>query len=125
MARVLVIDDDPVTREMLIELMENQGYDPSGADNGRVGLDLHREDPFDIVITDIIMPEMEGLETISQLRQVTPDLKIIAISGGGQVFSKDYLQIAGRIGAERTFKKPLDLKALVIAVKEMLAAGDK
>jgi YesN/AraC family two-component response regulator len=74
------------------------------------------------VITDIVMPEKEGLETISELRRVSQDVRIIAISGGGHISPERYLRLANSFGADRTFFKPVDLKELVAAVKELLAA---
>jgi YesN/AraC family two-component response regulator len=88
--------------------------------NGREGLRLYRREPAEIVITDIFMPEQEGLETITALRREFPGVKIIAISGGGQRGRLDFLDVAARLGAERTFHKPFDLQEILAAVREIL-----
>ncbi|MCP5049637.1 MAG: response regulator [bacterium] len=118
--RILVIEDDDIMQQVINDLMEREGYEPTVASNGIEGVKSHRENPFDLVITDLVMPEMEGLETISHLKSITPDLKIIAISGGGQIVTGQYLHIADKIGAAYTFPKPLDFKAICAAVKELL-----
>src|SRR5437763_15450494 len=83
MARVLVIDDHTEIRELLRLTLQAAGYDVVVAPNGREGLEIHRERPAELVITDIFMPEQEGLETIQELRRQSPRPKIIAMSGGG------------------------------------------
>jgi DNA-binding NtrC family response regulator len=119
-SRILIIDDDVVTREILNELLETEGYLLANASNGKIGLTLHKKKPFDLIITDIIMPEMEGLETIKEIRDISPQVKIIAISGGGRIDSNDYLYMAGKLGAHLTFHKPLDPEEIVKGVRELL-----
>lgn len=122
MKRVLVIDDDWQMREMMHQALERAGYDVAEAPNGKVGVNIHREDPVDLVITDLIMPEKEGIETIRELRRDYPGLKIIAISGGGRAGADGYLSVAKTIGADRTLSKPFDLKKILDAVEELLGA---
>ena len=83
MARILVIDDDYQVREMLRDTLEIAGYEVEVASDGREGLKLYHNRPTDMIITDIIMPNMDGLETITELQRNFPDTKIIAFSGGG------------------------------------------
>jgi DNA-binding NtrC family response regulator len=118
--RILIIDDDVVTREILNDLLETEGYLLANASNGKIGLKLHKKKPFDLIITDIIMPEMEGLETIKEIRRISPQVKIIAISGGGRIDPNDYLSMAGKLGANLTFDKPLDPEKIVNGVRELL-----
>lgn len=118
--QILIIEDDSAIRSMLRRMFEQEGYDVADASNGKEGLKLFRKDPAKLVITDLIMPEKEGIETIIALRRDFPDLKIIAISGGGIIGPKDYLEIAKTLGADFTFTKPLELKELLEAVKELL-----
>jgi DNA-binding NtrC family response regulator len=118
--RILIIDDDVVTREILNDLLETEGYLLANASNGKIGLNLHKKKPFDLIITDIIMPEMEGLETIKEIRRISPQVKIIAISGGGRIDPNDYLSMAGKLGANLTFDKPLDPETIVNGVRELL-----
>ncbi len=120
MKRVLIIDDDLQMREMMVQAVERAGYHAAGAANGKIGLGIHSQEPADLVITDLIMPEKEGIETIRELRKDFPQLKIIAISGGGRAGPEGYLNVAKAIGANRTLSKPFDLKTLLAAVKELL-----
>ena len=120
MARILIIDDEPQLLDMLGQTFEREGYDIVKASNGKEGIKLYRENPVDLIITDIIMPEKEGIETIFELRKDFPDLKIIAISGGGRIEPEEYLDIAKKIGAQRTFAKPVAREDLLNAVRELL-----
>lgn len=121
MARILVIDDDGQVRSMLRMTLEREGYEVEEAPDGRVGMRLFYEKPTDLVITDIVMPEKEGIETIRELSQDSPRTKIIAISGGGSLNSMTYLLMAGKLGASRAFSKPVDQVELLKAVREFIA----
>lgn len=121
--RILIIDDDEQIRELLRKIMELNEFEVMEAENGRIGMQLHRQAPADLVITDLIMPEQEGLETISSMRRADRDLKIIAISGGGQMGPEAYLPAALELGADRVFSKPFDLNEIVQTVKELLDHG--
>jgi CheY-like chemotaxis protein len=127
MAHILIIEDDNDERELFKIALERAGYEVMDAPNGRVGLDLYYKQPCPIVITDIFMPEKEGLETIFALRREFFGVRIIAISGGstmghhGGAFQADeVLSIAKAAGADRILAKPIDLKDLVNAVAELL-----
>jgi len=122
MARILLIDDDAPVRRTLRKMLERQGYEVEEAADGKAGLRRYQENPADLIITDLIMPEMEGIETIMELRRKFPDVKIIAMSGGGQIRPEQYLQIAKSLGAQRTFAKPVEMKLLLKAVDELLTA---
>ncbi|MGI6657454.1 MAG: response regulator [Desulfobulbus sp.] len=121
--RVLVIDDDEQMRVLLRQVMEWAGYEVMEAGNGRDGLQLQYHRPADLIITDLIMPEQEGLETITRLRKDYPTLKIIAISGGGRIGPDAYLPAARELGADRVFSKPFDIRELTDAVRELLENG--
>jgi DNA-binding response OmpR family regulator len=120
MARILVIDDDLQIREMLTQFLKRAEYEVLAAPDGKTALKLHHATPVDLIITDIIMPEKEGLETIMEFRRHFPAVKIIAISGGGKIGVKEYLDIAEGLGAQKTFSKPFELKELLEAVGEIL-----
>jgi YesN/AraC family two-component response regulator len=120
MATILIIEDDTQVRDMLRAILERAGYLVAEAPNGRHGVAIQSQSPADLVITDIIMPEMEGLETISELRRTFPDLPIIAISGGGRLGHGEYLSMAERFGAHRSFGKPLDRGELLTTIGELL-----
>jgi CheY-like chemotaxis protein len=119
--RILIIEDDEFVKNMLKQTIERAGYDVATAANGHIGLKLYKSNPFDVVITDLIMPDMEGIETITHLRKNNPGVKIIAISGGGRNSPEDYLHIAEKLGAKRTFSKPIDRQALLNAIQELIA----
>jgi YesN/AraC family two-component response regulator len=120
MSSILIIDDDAQILKMLRQILEREKYHVTEASNGKQGLRLYRENPADLVITDIIMPEKEGIEIIIELKRDYPDVKIIAISGGGRINPDDYLDIAKKLGANRIFAKPVERKELLHAVRELL-----
>ncbi|MGK5090763.1 response regulator [Deltaproteobacteria bacterium TL4] len=124
MSRILVIDDDKVLRETLGEVLEKMGYRVACAVNGKAGIRLFEQDPFDLVITDIVMPERDGIETIIWLRNKYPEINIIAISGRDKTSSSDYLYAAGYFGAIYTFTKPIELNTFKKTVQEILEGPD-
>ncbi|UCH92505.1 MAG: response regulator [Candidatus Aminicenantes bacterium] len=119
MARVLIVDDDFQMREMLGVILEHKGYEVTKASNGNKAITLQGEKPFDIIITDIIMPGKEGLETISELRHSYPGLKIIAMSGGGRHRPEGYLELASQYGADRVLAKPFGSWEILGLVREL------
>lgn len=121
MAKILVFDDEPSILLMIKKMLEKAGYEVEVALNGREGLELFEKNKPDLLITDIIMPEKEGLETIFELRRKHPDLKIIAISGGGRIGPDGYLPGAKLLGANITFSKPLVPKEFLQAVTKLLS----
>lgn len=120
MQRILIIDDDHHILLMIKKMLERAGFEVDLASNGNEGLELFKKMPVDLVITDIIMPEKEGLETIREMKRLRPDLKIIAMSGGGKVSSDNYLNTAKIFGASRTLAKPFSQKQMVSAVQDLL-----
>ena len=125
MARILVIDDDPQIRDVLKQFLEREGYEVAVAPDGNAGLRLHRADSAGLLITDIVMPEKEGLETIMEFRHHFPAVPIIAVSGGGKNGPQDYLNPARALGAQKTFSKPFDFQELLAAVRELLPEDPK
>lgn len=123
MARILLIDDDDALRTMLRLTLIHFGHTVIEARNGREGLALFPHAEADLVITDIVMPEVEGIEVLMTLRKIKPLVKIIAISGGGRGNATDYLRIALKIGAAKVLTKPFSNEALVSAVEELLSGG--
>jgi CheY-like chemotaxis protein len=119
MASVLVADDEFEMRQMLREALERRGYTVDEAADGRETLLRFAQQQPDLVITDLIMPEREGIETIRTLRKECPTIPIIAISCGGRVAPDDYLSLAGQMGADRTFAKPFRLDEILNAVREL------
>ena len=121
MSKILVIDDDPSILTMLKKMLEKAGYEVDTANNGSEGLEKIEECPPDLLITDIVMPEKEGLELIFYLRKKNPGLKIIAISGGGRFNYDGYLTSAKHLGANLIFQKPLVHKELIQAVTNLVS----
>jgi CheY-like chemotaxis protein len=119
MAHILIIDDDDQFRAMLCQLIERNGHDVTEASGGKEGIRLYRENPADLVITDIIMPGKDGIETIQELKKDFPHIKIIAISGGGRLSPQDYLLLAKMLGAQRILSKPIELAELSKAIEEL------
>ena len=117
---ILVIDDDEPIRVLLRAMLEREGYRVLDASDGNEGIKQYTETPTDLVITDLIMPEKEGIETIRDLRRKFPDVKIIAVSGGGRIGPDAYLKMAKVVGAFRALTKPIDRKILLKAVKEVI-----
>ncbi len=120
MAKILVIDDEPYILLLLKKMLEKEGYQVDMATNGVEGIELYHKHGADLIITDIVMPEKEGLETIINLKAENPSLKVIAISGGGRVDSREYLHSAQLLGAEKIFQKPFKKDEIVQAVRELL-----
>jgi len=118
--KVLVIDDDAKITRVLDFKLRKAGYQVIVAANGEAGLNLFKAQQPDMVITDILMPGKEGLETIMELRRDFPEVKIIAMSGGGHIGADEYLDLAKKFGAQYTFTKPFTGKEILQAVRELL-----
>ena len=120
---ILIVDDDPQIRKLLNITLRRSGYATLEAANGHQAMRQFRQTPVDLVITDLIMPEKEGIETILEMRKERPATPIIAISGGGQLNPRTYLDIAEKIGVVETMVKPIDIARLVARVAAHLASG--
>lgn len=121
MARILVVDDDEMIRDTLCMMLVREGYEVCQAVDGSGAISKHKKCPFDLIITDIIMPEMEGIETIFKIREFSPSTAIIAISGGAIGTPEQLLEIARSCGADVSFAKPFDRKELVGSISHLLA----
>ena len=120
MVRILVVDDEELSRFTIREILESAGHEVSEAGNGNKAIAMQKSTPFDLVITDIIMPEKEGVETIIELKKDYPDLKIIGMSGGGRTRNMDFLELAKQFGAERILSKPFVEEDLMECVNACL-----
>lgn len=123
MALILLADDDDQFRDMLEAMLERLGHSVVIARNGNEALKRYREAPTDLVITDLIMPDKEGLETIRELRRGSANVKIIAMSGGGRVTPAMYLKLAAEMGAAAILAKPFSSQQLSDAIKTALSPG--
>jgi DNA-binding response OmpR family regulator len=124
MKRILVIDDDDTLRAMLRRLFSTAGYEVAVAGDGVEGVRIQQAQPFDLIMTDLVMPEKEGLEVIMEIRKNYPATKIIAMSGGGRIHPDQYLELARSLGAKRVFSKPFKAGEVLAAVRELLTEED-
>ncbi|MDA0746007.1 MAG: response regulator [bacterium] len=120
MARVLVIDDEQPARLVMRKILEAQGHEVEEALDGDEGLRMYRLEPADLVVTDILMPGGDGLVAIHELLREFPDAKILAVSGGGESGTLNFLSQAAELGAQRTLEKPFDIREFQQVVRELL-----
>lgn len=121
MANILVVDDNIAFLEIQTEYLRRAGHEVTPATNGIEAMNRVDSQRFDLVITDLIMPDKEGVQVIMELRKKHPGIRIIAMSGGGRVNAEDYLAIARRLGATKTLSKPFTGEELLGAVSEVMA----
>jgi CheY-like chemotaxis protein len=117
MPSVLVVDDSSGLREIISIGLRANGYEVAQASDGRRALRMQREKSYEVVVTDLFMPEMDGIETIQTLRQEFPDIAIVAISGVPTKTGADFLEVAEKLGADRVLRKPFTIHELVEAVE--------
>lgn len=127
MASILVIDDDHAVLATIKMLLEREAHDVVVTDDGRKGLDLFRTGQFDLLIVDIFMPAMDGLETMKLVHRCRPDVPVIVISGHPQrsIAAPDFLQMATKLGAVSSVAKPFRPRDLLSAVDGCLSASDR
>ena len=119
-ARIIVIEDEAAIRRLVTRILNRSGHEVREAANGRDGVALHRADPAELVITDLFMPEQDGIETIQQIREFAPTTPILAMSGGGTRGNTDSLSDAELFGAQAVLQKPFSPDALEAAVTGLL-----
>jgi len=120
MTRILVIDDETQVRKVLRQMLEKEGFEVDEAPDGAVGLQRLQAQPVDVLITDIFMPEKEGIETILEVKKRYPSVKMIAISGGGRGGHLDMLPNAVFLGAHHALAKPFTREELRTAIQTVL-----
>jgi two-component system, chemotaxis family, chemotaxis protein CheY len=123
MSRVLLIDDNPHIRRFGRLALEGAGFDVDEAVDGAVGLRLHRAEPYDAIVCDLLMPERDGLETLRALRGAGDPVPVVAISGGARA-AMDYLPVAARLGATEVLHKPFGLLQLIDTVRAALTKAE-
>ncbi len=119
MAQILLIEDDNDIRQLMKQFLEQDGHTVVEASNGKTAVEIYYKEQPDLIITDIVMPEKNGIEVISELKSKYPHIKIIAISGGGDLDPSSYLFTARKLGAAYTLKKPFLRAELIEAVKAL------
>lgn len=120
MKRILVVDDEAPIRALLAQMLETEGYEVHTAEHGDEALEVVRTATFDLVITDMVMPVKDGLKFIMELIKDYPDMKILAISGGGAIKAERYLTMAGYLGDIATLEKPFKREVLLNMVRSKL-----
>ena len=123
--RILIVDDDKSSRKTCIRLLKQSGHEMLEAENGRIAMELLRLSPVDLVVTDMIMPVMDGVETILAVRRLYPDVKIIAMGASGLGPSESCLRIARALGSHKTVVKPLVSEEFLRAVDELIGERQK
>ena len=118
--KILLIDDDSQFQKFLAELLELHGFEVIKADDGEKGLISYDQDQPKLIITDLVMPLIDGIEVILKIRNRDKDIPIIALSGGNRGFGCDYLNAAKKLGATTTFEKPIDSNKLLEAINEYI-----
>jgi CheY-like chemotaxis protein len=125
MADILLIEDDEHVRAVMCEMLERLGHSVRTAENGEEGLEVFESQPCDFVVTDLLMPRKEGLETIQDLRALAPTVRILAISGGGVALTATgCLELARGLGADMVLEKPFSMKQLDDALSELIGEDE-
>jgi YesN/AraC family two-component response regulator len=116
---ILVVDDEPMIRDGLKVALEMEGHRTSTASDGNEALQMVDEKKPHVIITDIIMPESDGIEVICTVKESNPDIKILAISGGGRISASDHLKIAKQLGATGVLTKPFSTEELICEINKL------
>lgn len=124
MTSILLIDDDDLSRSAVQKMLERAGYVVHSTSDAQAAIDRYQSNPTDLVITDLIMPEIDGLEVIQRLRRFSPSVRVLAISGGGRVEADEYLSVARKFGAVEVLPKPFTGQELKRAVETALTTKD-
>ena len=120
MPRILVIDDEPLVRATVVTILTREGFSVEEASDGQAGIPMFHKNPPDVVITDIFMPNRDGIEVVMELKRSCPRTKIIAMTGGGQMRMMEIISSAKFLGADHILHKPIDRKSLLAAVSAAL-----
>ena len=120
MTTLLVIDDDNLVRGMMANALRKKGFNVLEAGDGNEGLQVVLHNTVDLVVTDMLMPDKEGVETIIELREINSDMKIIAMSGGGKKQDMTFLKLAKQVGANLVLEKPFRPSDLLGAIEQLL-----
>jgi len=120
MAYILILDDDIITQDVLGQICEDREHHVYKAFNGNEGISICKNRPVDLIITDILISEKDGIEIIIEIKKYYPKIKMIAISGGGQIEPEVYLKVAKTFGVSHVFTKPLKREELLASIQELI-----
>lgn len=120
MKKILFIDDDVLIRQAYSEILQRNGFDVTSVSDGLYVNSEMQKSKFDLIVTDIVMPEKEGLETIKEIRSRNKNVPILAISGGGRIAPENHLLLAKLMGANDTLTKPFDSSTLILKINTLL-----
>ncbi len=120
MACILVVDDEDVIRELVKDILEGAGYNVLTASDGDQALVQFKNNSVDVVLTDLIMPNKDGEEAILELRKINPEVKIIVMSGGGQISGEDHIQLLEGFDIQHSILKPIDRNQLLKVIEVLL-----
>ncbi len=121
MAKILLIDDERAMRQIIFKTLEGAGHAVRQAENGKAGLALFNSHTFELVITDVFMPDKDGIETIREIKAQAPATRILAVSGGGRAGATEFLGLAKLFGADMILQKPFRIHSLLDTVEQLLA----
>lgn len=119
MASILIIDDDNFIRNLVGTVLKKSGYTVFSAENGEKGVELAQKENPDLVLTDMLMPDKEGIQTICEIKEINPNIKIIAMSGGGKTKNLTFLDMAKKVGADEILSKPFKPNDLLSIIKKL------
>ena len=125
MSRILVIDDEQLLRSTMVTILTRAGYSVEEASDGQTGIAMFHKNPPDVVITDIFMPNKDGIEIIKELKKSSSQTKIIAMTGGGQLRMMEIASVAKFLGADRILHKPFDSEHLLAAINAVSASSSR
>lgn len=121
MVKILVIDDDDFVRKIVCRSLRKNNFEVIEANNGNDGVEKAQSEKPDVVLTDILMPDKEGIETILEIKAADQNIKIIAMSGGGSTKNMNFLDMAKKVGAQHVLSKPFKPSALLEAINDVLS----
>lgn len=122
MAVVLIIDDDAQIRELWADILSEEGHKVRAAPSGVQGVEIAKSEDVDVIITDILMPDKDGIETLLEIKSIRPKTRIVAVSGGGEILSSAYVKVAEKLGADAALQKPVDIDELCRVVSDLAGA---
>lgn len=123
MAVILIIDDDAQIRDLWADVLEQEGFDVRVAPSGVEGVEIAASEKVDVVVTDILMPDKDGIETLLEIKSARPQAKVLVVSGGGTMLTASYTGIAEKLGADASLQKPVEIRRFCSVVAQLASAA--